>query len=179
MKITSSPVIRTERLILRPPQLEDAEAIFQRYAQDAEVTRYLIWSPHQSIAETEMFLRDCIAALDDGSRFLWVIIRNTDCSLLGMIEMRLDGQQANVGYVLARPEWGKGYMTEALRAVIDFAFSLPDVRRVWAVCDTENVASACVMQKAGMVKEGILSRYILHPNVGDEPRDVYCYAISR
>ena len=51
--------------------------------------------------------------------------------------------------------------------------------RIWAVCDLDNFASARVLEKAGMQREGVLRRYILHPNISSEPRDVYCYATVR
>ncbi len=70
-------------------------------------------------------------------------------------------------------------MTEALRAVIDYAFRDPRVYRVWAVCDAENVASARVLEKAGMSFEGVLRRYGIHPNISPEPRDARCYARVR
>ena len=79
----------------------------------------------------------------------------------------------SLGYVLKRSEWGKGYMTEAVRSVIEDSFKHPEIYRVWAVCDVENPASARVMEKVGMVREGRLARYIVHPNISDEPRDVF------
>jgi RimJ/RimL family protein N-acetyltransferase len=84
-----------------------------------------------------------------------------------------------VGYVIARAEWGKGYATEALRAVIEDGLAQPEITRVAAVCDVENLASARVMEKASMVKEGILVRHMVHPNISDEPRDVYSYSNTR
>jgi len=93
-----------------------------------------------------------------------------------MIELTIDGSNADVGYVLARQEWGRGFGTEALRGVLDFAFSQPAVQRVWAVCDVDNVASARVMEKAGMTREALVPAFIMHPNVSDQPRDVYRYA---
>jgi len=87
--------------------------------------------------------------------------------------------KVEVGYGLARPYWGKGYMTEVLRTVIDWAFTQPDIFRVQAFCDVDNLGSARVMEKAGMVCEGTLRRYVLHPNISDEPRDVYLYAIVK
>jgi RimJ/RimL family protein N-acetyltransferase len=82
----------------------------------------------------------------------------------------------NLGYVLGRKFWGQGYMTEAVRAVVDYALAEPEVFRVWAVCDVENAASARVLEKAGMRREGILRRWSMHPNISDEPRDSLCYA---
>ena len=84
--------------------------------------------------------------------------------------------EVEVGYVLARPYWGKGYMTEVLCAIIEWALAQPDIFRVQAVCDVENIASARVMEKAGMTREGTLRRYVSHPNLSNEPRDAYIYA---
>ncbi len=62
-------------------------------------------------------------------------------------------------------------MTEAANAVVDWALSQPEVFRVWAVCDVENVASARFLEKIGMRREGTLSRWIIHPNISEQPRD--------
>jgi ribosomal-protein-alanine N-acetyltransferase len=173
------PEIRTDRLTLRPPIPADAAAIFERYAQDSLVTRYLIWSPHESVSETEEFIRACIEGSQDGVRFPWVITNASDEAVMGMIELRVEGDAADVGYVLARSEWGRGFATEALSSVLRFAFSMPDVKRVWAVCDVDNAASARVMEKAGMSREGLVPGFIMHPNLSAEPRDVYQYAATR
>ncbi|MBD2095311.1 GNAT family N-acetyltransferase [Trichocoleus sp. FACHB-591] len=169
----------TERLLLRPPRLEDANAIFQTYAQDPEVTRYLIWQPHQSITETQAFLTECLAAWHQGDRFPWIMTRAEDGQLLGMIELRLEGHRAEVGYVLARQFWGQGYVTEALRAVLKAGLALPQLYRIEAQCDVENIASARVMEKAGMMQEGVLRRFMILQNLSQEPRDVYSYALTR
>jgi len=173
------PIIETERLILRPPRMDDAEAVFTSYATDEEVTRYLQWRPHTSIAETVEFLRRTVAFPEDGSSLTWAITLGGDDTLRGMIALRSHGHKADAGYVLSRSLWSNGYTTEALRAVMDYAFENPCMYRVWAVCDVDNVASARVMEKAGMSFEGILRRYQIHPNIGPEPRDARCYACVR
>jgi len=75
--------------------------------------------------------------------------------------------------------WHHGYATEAGRAVIAWAADLPEVYRVWAVCDVENPASARVLEKLGMSREGVLRRWIIHPNISSEPRDCYVYSKVR
>ena len=70
-------------------------------------------------------------------------------------------------------------MTEAARSVVDLSLSDPQVRRVWAVCDVDNAASARVMEKVGMTFEGVLRRWVIHPNVSPDPRDALCYALVR
>lgn len=72
--------------------------------------------------------------------------------------------------------WGQGYMSEAARAMVDWALSQDEIFRVSATCDISNIASARVMEKAGMQREGILRRHTIHPHLSPEPRDVYIYA---
>jgi len=171
--------IETERLVLRVPSVADAEAIFNSYAQDALVTRYLIWRPHQHIRETEDFLTACLAAWNGEARFPYVITLRESGAVIGMIEIRLNEFKADVGYVVSRQHWGKGIATEALRSLVEWALSRKSIYRVWALCDVDNPASARVMEKVGMRREGVLRRQMLHPNISDEPRDCYCYAATK
>jgi RimJ/RimL family protein N-acetyltransferase len=171
--------IYTARLRLRPPVNEDAEAIFHNYAQDGEVTRYLTWRPHKNILETAEYLNRCISGWADEAEYTWVVVRKDDQRLIGMIAIRIEGHKANLGYVSVRSEWGKGYITEAAQAVAAWAMAQAGMYRVWAVCDVENRASARVLEKVGMKREGVLRRWIMHPNVSDEPRDCYCYALIK
>lgn len=168
--------MESPRLILRQPVMEDAGAIFEQYARDAEVTRYLVWRPHRYVDETREFLRRCKTVWRDGSAFPWAIVRKKDGRLMGMIEARIDGHAVNLGFVLAKSYWGNGYTPEAVRSVIDWAASEIGLFRVWAVCDIENRPSARVLEKAGMEREGILRRWLVLPNRSDAPRDCYCYA---
>ena len=167
----------SERLILRKPRLEDAPAIFSGYAQDLEMTRYLTWKPHRHIRETEEFLQACGQLWQTGKDFAYAITLKEDDKLIGMFGLHPMNLKIEVGYGLARPYWGKGYMTEVLQTIIDWALAQPDIFRVQAFCDVDNRGSARVMEKAGMQREGLLRRYVLHPNISDEPRDVYLYAI--
>ena len=166
----------TPRLYLRPPVLSDAQAIFSQYAQDAEITRYLIWKPHRSLDDTTDFLASRLAAWEDESEFSWTINRKQDQQLLGMIGMRARDYMADIGYVIARLHWGHGFTAEAAQVVVDWALAQQHIYRVWAVCDAENTASARVLEKIGMQREGLLRRWIIHPNMSDEPRDCWCYA---
>jgi len=169
----------TPRLLLRLPAMADAESIFQKYAQDSEVTRYLTWRPHQSIDTTRAFLQRCIQCWEDGTAFPWVITNKVGNALFGMIELRIDSFRADFGYAVARQYWGNGYATEAVKLIVKWALEQESIYRVWAICDVENLASARVMEKAGMQREGILRRYVFHPNIDGEPRDCYCYSIVK
>lgn len=170
--------IVTNRLILRKPKISDSREIFSRYAQDEDVTKYLVWKPHKNISETKEYLRFCIEKWKEGE-FCFTITKKTSKEVIGMIRAAFKDSESRIGYVIAQDEWNKGYMTEALNAIIDFSFSHPKIQKVYAVCDLENKASARVMEKAGLKREKILKRYILHPNRSSKKRDVFLYSLSR
>ena len=169
----------TERLLLRIPRMEDANAIFTGWAQDLEVLRYLTWRPHKSIDETESFVRGCLLAWESQARFPYMITLEDDGEVIGMIDPRIQASQMGIGYGLACAHWGKGYVPEATRAVIHWAFQQPSIYRVYATTDVENVASQHVLEKVGMQCEGVLRKYIIHPNISNIPRDSYMYAITK
>lgn len=169
----------TERLRLRKPVMEDADVIFGKYAQDPEVTKYLTWRPSRRIDETREFLRASLVAWRMGWSYHWTIVRREDQELMGMINARVENHKWEIGYVLARAYWGKGYMTEALSKLVTWALAQPEISRIWSVCDIENRASARVMEKAGMRREGTLPRWSVHPNLSPEPRDSFCYSVTR
>jgi ribosomal-protein-alanine N-acetyltransferase len=177
--INPPETLETPRLRLRKPALEDADVIFRQYAQDNEVTKYVSWRAHGTINDTREFLRSCLTAWKERKSFQWAIVQKTDNQLVGMISARVETHKWELGYVLARPYWGRGYMTEVVKGVIEWAFKQPEISRVWAVCDIDNLASARVMEKAGMTREGTLRRWSVHPNVSVEPRDSFCYSISK
>jgi RimJ/RimL family protein N-acetyltransferase len=99
--------------------------------------------------------------------------------VIGMIGCRVRQHAADIGYVLSRKYWGHGYVTEAAKAIVEWATGVEFIYRVSAVCDVENKASARVLEKVGMQREGILKRYIVHPNISPEPRDCFVYAKTR
>ena len=170
--------LETERLTLRPATLNDARSIYDSYAQDPQVTRFLCWRPHQSIQETRSHLKQTIEAVEKGEHFYW-LIENKATNVLGAICLRPDGVKADIGYCLGQHAWGKGYMTEATKAVVDVAIAEPQYQRVWATCAVDNVESARVLEKSGMKKEGLLKRWAVLINLGETAQDMFCYAKTR
>ncbi len=156
--------IETERLVLRRWTLADADDVLA-YAADPEWSRFLpVPKPYE-----RRHAEEAVAGwvLEDWSTHPdWAIEVAGRAS--GGINLRLNHQQRNaeMGYALARRHWGRGYMTEAARAVIDAAFaSLPDLARVQAGANARNTASIRVMEKLGMTHEGT----IRHAPRGVEP----------
>jgi ribosomal-protein-alanine N-acetyltransferase len=171
--------IETERLILRKPHMEDAPAVFAGWVQDPEVTYFLTWRPHENLIQTESMLKNAIAEWDGDARYPYMITLKESGNVIGMIDPRIEGHKVVIGYVMNRAHQGRGYMTESTRAVINWALQQPSIYRVYATTDVENVASQRVMEKAGMQREGLLRKYIVHPAMGDVPRDSYMYAIVK
>lgn len=169
----------TPRLILRPVAPEDGGPIFDTDAQDEDVTRYLTWRPHRSRDDTAAYIARCIATPPDDTR-IYVLTGRDDGVLLGAFDLRRPAaHRLEFGYALARSWWGQGLMTEALTEVARWAISQPTVVRIGAACDVKNLGSARVMEKAGLIREGLLHRWLVLPNTGDEPRDCFIYALTR
>lgn len=81
--------------------------------------------------------------------------------------------------MLAPSAWGAGLITEILTHIVDRALHEAGVWRIGGACDIQNPASARVMEKAGLMDEGVLLRWSVHPNMADEPRDCLSYAAVR
>ena len=171
--------VETERLVLRLPVRDDAKRIYEAFGTDPEVTRYLGWRPHTSPEQAEEAMSRRLAALAEGRELSWVLTLRETGELIGNLSLWPGGHQVELGYVLGRAHWNRGYMTEAARALIDWALAQDGVYRVWASADVDNTASARVLEKCGMRHEGVLRRFGVHPNVSAEPRDCVLYARVR
>ena len=166
----------TERLYLRRPQISDALQIFDSYAQDEDVCRYMTWLPYEDLRAYQDWLSDKINSIGKTVQTYVICHGDNRSKVIGMLDAAIKGHRAEVGYALAKEEWGKGYMTEAVSTFLEALLAEPDIYRVSAVCDLENLGSARVMEKSGMAYEGILRRYIIHPCISKDPRDVKCYS---
>jgi [ribosomal protein S5]-alanine N-acetyltransferase len=169
--------IETARLVLRKPVAGDAPAIFQRYASDREVTRYMAFPTHKSLADTESFLALSDAQWGRTGVGPYLAFARQDSVLLGSTGLEIENPHcATTGYIFVREVWGKGYATEALGAMVDLAASL-NIRRLQSSCHVEHRASARVMEKCGFEYEGRLRKYMLFPNLrGGELADVFIYS---
>jgi ribosomal-protein-alanine N-acetyltransferase len=171
--------IHTLRLVLRRPRPEDAEAIFNRYGKDPEVTRWVSFPTHKSVEDARQFI-----ALSDADWAKWpagpyLIESREDGALLGGTGLDFETpRRASTGYVLAKDAWGRGYATEALEAMVRVARAT-GVERLWAICHVDHKASAHVLEKCDFSRAGTLRRYIEFPNFAPgKLADVLCYARS-
>jgi RimJ/RimL family protein N-acetyltransferase len=148
-------VVETERLLLRPLRLSDAEAIAEKI-NNFDISKNLARVPFPyTMADAEEFL-DWALALDQRSAFRVISLRSGTSGLIGLIsydwvEAR---QNAELGYWLVQPHWGKGLMTEAAIAMVDHAFSNAAINVLSSCYFEENPASGHVLRKAGFVAGG-------------------------
>lgn len=166
----------TPRLIIRDPVLTDAEAIFD-YAKHAQVAQYTTWLPHSSVEVTNKLLSATIAknSKDSGD---FVLELRTSGEVIGMFALRNKGDHFELGYVVNPRFQGQGFATEALQAAIAYLHSTQPQIPIKAFCDTENIASQRVMEKAGLVRQGMKSGGTVHPTLGPHPRPSYQYGLD-
>jgi [ribosomal protein S5]-alanine N-acetyltransferase len=151
--------------------------VFERYASDPRVTRYLGWPTHRTIADSETFLSFCASEWDRWPAGPFLIESRVNGALLGSTGLGFETPgQATTGYVLAYDAWGFGYATEALAAMRDLAVR-SGVERLYALCHPGHRASARVLEKCGFLLEGTLPGYAEFPNLAPGLSvDVLCYA---
>ena len=172
-------ILETRRLRLRKPKTTDASRIFAAYARDSDVAHYMLWRPHAEVEQTREFIRGCIESWEGEDRLPYVIVHEGHDEPIGMLDARLHGHMVDVGYVLAKSEWGRGLMPEAIETLVKTLFSSPGIYRIQATCDVDNKASRRSLEKSGFKQEGQLARYTIHPNIAPEPRACYMYARCR
>jgi len=178
--IKAPETIETARLLLRRPTRSNAQAIFYRYASDREVTRYLSWPTHRSIADTLAFI-----TMSDDEWQRWpagpylVFAGDPPGSLVGGTGLFYKSStRAVTGYAFAGDAWGRGYATEALESMIALARET-GVERLEAICHAEHTPSAHVLEKCGFTREEIRREHFVFPNLKPQSKsDVFSYVLS-
>ena len=159
MKHKGTINIYTERLILRKHKIEDADAMFNNWAKEKEVTKFLRWQPYKSVEDTQKIISEWIVSYKKNDFYFWTIELKETGDLVGDISVvNIDEETASIelGYGIGTRWWGKGIIAEAGRALIKFFFEEVEANRVYAKHATGNPNSGRAMQKMGMKYEGIL-----------------------
>jgi [ribosomal protein S5]-alanine N-acetyltransferase len=178
MSPTRQPELTTERLHLRPLGPDDAPEV-QRYGGAWEIADVTLAVPHPyEDGVAEEWIAGHAAAFGRGELAVFGIARISERRILGVIDLRIDREQrrAEMGYWIGLPFWGKGYCTEAARALLDYGFRELDLNRIAADHLARNPASGRVMRKIGMTREGRLRE---HARKWDRFEDVVVYGILR
>lgn len=147
--------LKTERLILRKFTVDDYSDMFNNWANDENVTRFLTWQPHESLQATRQLLEGWCAAYENNNAYNWAMeFEGQVIGNISVVRISDKSEYAELGYCMSRKYWNKGLMTEAARAVIDFLFSEIGVHRVTIAHAVKNPASGKVAQKCGLTYEG-------------------------
>ena len=159
MKDIGTQKIETERLILRRIEEKDAPAVFNNYASDPQVTRFLTWPTHEDLYTSEVVVKSWVREYARDDFYQWAIVPKDLGKVIGTISVVRKDEKAEtveIGYCMGRKWWRQGIMPEALRAVIRFMIEKAGYNRVEARHDVANGASGAVMKKAGMKYVGTL-----------------------
>ena len=180
MKHCGTRTIETGRLVLRRFSVGDAQAMYQNWASDPDVTRYLTWQTHTSVEDSRAVLAEWAAAYEQENFYQWaIVLKSHGSGPIGSISaVELDDaiDAAEIGYCIGKAWWRQGITSEALRAVMDFFFDEVEANRVAARHDPNNPHSGMVMQTCGMKYEGTM-RSADRNNQGI--CDMSCYAMLR
>jgi ribosomal-protein-alanine N-acetyltransferase len=177
--LTEVDELPTGRLRLRAFRPEDWADV-HAYGSDPAVVRFMDWGPN-TVEESRYHTNRAVAtaAVSPRLTFPYAVERRADGRVIGSVELRmtsLDHRRAEMGYVLARDAWGQGYGTEAAGALAAYGFGPLGLHRIEATCDPDNIGSARVLQKMGMIYEGRLRAYYL---IRGEWRDRLMFAAVR
>lgn len=175
--------LETDRLLLRPFVCEDANAIFDNWASDPEVSRFLRWPTHTSIEVSKKVTDSWVEGYEQPDFYQWAIVPKLEffdgeggqpIGTISSVELRDDIDEVEIGYCIGKSWWHMGITSEALAAVIRFFFEQVGANRIEAHHAVENPHSGAVMRKCGMMYEGT-SRQADRCNAG--LMDMCTYAI--
>lgn len=160
-KTTDPPTFITERLIMRPFEIKDAEAVFA-YASDEENTRYMLWERHRTIEDTLTFINWELENYKKGNCYDYAFVLKETGAVIGSGgSMTVNPpHSAEIGYIIDKKYWGRGLVPEAMAALIDYYISELKIRRIEAKHFLENEKSGRVMLKLGMRYEGLLRQKV-------------------
>lgn len=146
-----TPVLKTQRLILRPMTVVDAESAFKNWTSDPEVSRFMRWAQHKSVADTREWLESEEKVLDSETIYNWGFVLRETGELIGSGGLVFAEEKGlfELGYNIMRPLWGQGLATEAAQCIVDFARDVLGQKKLFCCHAKENPASGRVMQKVG------------------------------
>jgi ribosomal-protein-alanine N-acetyltransferase len=163
--------ISTPRLVLTPLSDEDAERLWP-YVSDPEVSRFMSWHAHESLAVTKAFIADVCERTRAGTTISWVVSNRDTRETYGLVSLiaimrthrALTYEKAELAYWLGRPFRNCGYGTEACRAALDYAFTTLGLNKVVVAHAAENVPSQRLIERLGFRRVGVEYRHFAKDN---------------
>lgn len=152
--------LETERLILRKFKLSDAEALYNNWANDSEVTKFLTWPTHTSVEISEIVVNDWVNSYADNKFYQWAIVlkenQNEPVGSISVVHMDEEINMVHIGYCIGRKWWHQGITSEAFSGIIPFLIEGVGAKRIESRHDPKNPNSGKVMLKCGLTYEGTL-----------------------
>lgn len=173
-------ILDTDRLSLRKFDKEDVSDIFNNWASDIEVVKYLSWDVHKNIEVTKKYVDYLLEGYKQSNNYHWAIVFKETNEVIGDISAVSIDEKNNsceIGYCISRKFWNMGIMTEALNRVIEFFISEVKVKRVYAKHDVRNIGSGKVMKKAGMNYLETIRK--VDSTKGEYDADVYFFEVNK
>lgn len=156
------PTLETERLVLRPFRVADADAV-QTLANDVDVARNTLNIPHPyDRADALTWIESHPGQRESGQAVTYAVTAPEEGGVVGAVGLilELEHERAELGYWIGRPYWGRGYATEAVRSVVAWGFRALALHRIHASHFPRNPASGRVLRKVGMRHEGSLRQHV-------------------
>lgn len=170
--------LKTERLILRRFTKNDAVQMYENWAKDERVTRFLTWAPHTSPEFSEKLLKAWIKDYKKDDFYNWAIeFQGKTIGNISVVHIDENSERCELGYCIGFDFWGRGIMTEAAKAVIDFLFKEINFNRIEISHAVKNPASGKVAQKCYLSFEGTKREYFKALN--GEFLDISFYGILK
>ena len=173
------PKIETNRLILRKFEDTDAEDMYE-YSSNENISKYVLWKRHENIEVSKEFIKYILSNYSRGELPApWAIVYKENGKVIGTIEFveyNIEDKYAEIGYAISEDYWGQGITVEAAKELLDIGFNILDLNRIQARCMIENVQSAKVMSKMGMIYEGTLRKYNI---IKGSFKDIKMYSILK
>jgi [ribosomal protein S5]-alanine N-acetyltransferase len=155
------PTLETARLILRPFVADDLTQYHSQIYSDPDVTRYLPGGVPRPVERTRAVLDFSVEHGEKHGFTLWAVIDKTSGQLIGQCGLLYmqNAVDVEIAYAFGKAYWGQGYAAEAGRACLRYGFETAGLAQIVAVAYTDNLASQRVMQKIGMLHQGITDQY--------------------
>lgn len=172
------PVITTDRIVLRWISENDIDGLYGVFS-DPQVMRYWSSSPFTDRAEAVKLQQEIASSNENNTMMKWGLALRDSDRLIGtttLFNLSLDNGRAEVGYAMGSSHWGKGYMNEALQALLSHAFDVMELRRLEADVDPRNTASIRTLERLGFQREGFLRE---RWHVAGEIQDAIFYGLLR
>lgn len=160
-KNSGTNLIETDRLLLRKFKINDVNDMFE-WLGDEDVVKEFTFPVHEDISTTQKILEKWIRSYEVKDYFNWAITLKDSGKVIGnlaAIQINREHDRCEIYYALNRKYWGQGLMTESVKSIVEYLLISAGMNRVEAKCDTLNPASGKVLEKAGMIYEGLLREY--------------------